>query len=276
MTTLKITTAAILLALISISQIVAQDNNYIVMLDLSDRLLINNQPVKDKALIMSVFNKFEKSVRNKLIINSKDSFKISIAPQVGGIEASNYTEKLQISMANYGIADKRKKLDAFKVELPKLLNKLYVDCLSNKSKSSDFNGSDIWKYFNDNLPNDLVENSSNNLFVLTDGYFDFESNRFVGKMGNRTTDSRFLKKLRSNTNWKSILLSKTEGLIPVDKSFKNMNVCVLEIKPKYGNLNEQDMIFTFWQKWLKEMKITKFETLASTEISTSDQKIKLF
>ena len=126
------------------------------------------------------------------------------------------------------------------------------------------------------MPNELVANSQNNLFILTDGYFDFESNRFVGKMGNRTTDSRFLKKLRSNSNWRTILLSKNEGLIPVDKSFKNIKVCVLEIKPKYQNLNEQDMIFTFWQKWLREMNINKYETLASTSISASSQKILLF
>ena len=72
--------------------------NYIVVLDLSDRLLNPNQAARDKAIIMSVFEKFEKAVKAKMFINSKDRFRISIAPQQGGVNAEKYEDLMDIFM----------------------------------------------------------------------------------------------------------------------------------------------------------------------------------
>ncbi len=246
-----------------------QVNNYVIMLDLSDRLLAPHQAERDKEIIKGIFDKFEAGVRKNLIINSKDIFSIHIAPQEGGIDDARYADRFLLSMEDLQIKDKRTVLERFKKNLPSLLDNLYAEALKNKRKSSDFKGADIWKFFNDVLPYSLHEQGQNTLFVISDGYFDFESNRFIGKMGNRTTDSRILNKIRKDADWQKKLLSKTEGLIPVGKNFGNLKVCVLEIHPKYPQLNEQDMLIALWRKWLGEMKIQKSLLLPQNTLSAT-------
>ncbi|WP_044173612.1 hypothetical protein [Flectobacillus major] len=146
-------------------------------------------------------------------------------------------------------------MEAFKKSLPALLTTLYKAAIEKRTKTTDFMGADTWRSFNDFLPQSLLKNGLNKLFILTDGYLDFESNRFVGKNGNRTTDSRMINRLRNLTNWQQVLNSPEEGIIPVKSSFGNLQVCVAEIHPKNMALQEQSIIIALWKKWLNEMKI---------------------
>lgn len=253
-----------------------KNENYIVLLDLSDRLLMVDQTNRDKRLIQDVFARFEGAVRQKFIINSSDCFKVVIAPQQGGINGETYENELYISMEEFSIQQKRKQLEAFKENLPKVLDKLYANAIKGRKLSKDFKGADIWKYFNDFLISDVLNTHQNKLFVLTDGYFDFESNRFVGQLGNRTTDSRVLNRLRNDSDWEKKLLSVKEGLIPVKKSFGKLSVCLLEIKPKFQNLNEQDLLMAVWQKWLSEMKIDTFAFSPHGSLVATQKKIRTF
>lgn len=253
-----------------------KNESYIVLLDLSDRLLTVDQTNRDKRLIQDVFARFEGIVRQKFIINSSDCFKVVIAPQQGGIITETYENELYISMTEFHISQKRKGLETFKANLPKVLDKLYADATKGRKLARDFKGTDIWKYFNDFLVNDVVNTHQNKLFVLTDGYFDFESNRFVGQLGNRTTDSRVLNKLRNDSEWEKKLHSANEGLIPVKKNFGKLSVCLLEIKPKFQNLNEQDLLVAVWQKWLSEMKINSFVFSPHGSLAATQKKIHVF
>src|SRR6188768_364291 len=59
-------------------------HNYIILLDLSDRLIVQeNQPVRDKEIISSLYALFEEKVKNELYIKSRDEIKVVIAPQMG-------------------------------------------------------------------------------------------------------------------------------------------------------------------------------------------------
>jgi hypothetical protein len=91
---------------------------------------------------------------------------------------------------------------------------------------------------------------------LTDGYFDFESNRFVGQQGNRRTDSQMITRLRKSSNWRTQLAQSSEGLIPIKKSFPPIVVQVFEIQPKSKILDEQDLLIALWKKWLSETKLS--------------------
>ncbi len=210
--------------------------NYVVLLDLSDRLLTAQQPERDKAIIQAIFKSFEEQVRKNYYIYSHDSFKVAIIPQEGGIDEQRYTQELFIDMAKLGIKDKRVQLDKLKAQMPELLNKLYTEATKNKVQSKQFQGTDIWRYFNDYLSSDLQKNAQNKLFILTDGYFDFESNRYIGKQGNRSTDSRMIARLRNLPNWKEVLALPNEGLIPITKNFTHLEVSIVEITPNISSL----------------------------------------
>lgn len=251
-------------------------NNYIVLLDLSDRLLTVGQPGRDKALIQEVFKRFETDVRQKLIIHSKDCFKVVIGPQIGGVQTDRFENLLTINMGELQLANKRNQLDDFKAKLTGRLDNLYSEALRGKSKPSQFKGTDIWKYFNDFLSNDISPKHQNKVIVISDGYFDFESNQPALVQGNRSTDTRMLPRLRKDKNWEQTLKSKNEGMLKVNKVFKNTSVCLLELKPKYTNLNEQDILIAIWAKWANELKLIKFDYAPHASLAIAFKKIKSF
>lgn len=231
-------------------------HHYLVVLDLSDRLLANDQVNRDKAIIEAVFGIFEQQVRKNLMIYSNDSFKVSLVPQEGGVDEHTYTSGLYINMQKLSLQERRTRLEQFRKELPQRLQQLYKAATKGKTQSQHFRGADIWRYFNDNLTQDTRQNCQNYLYILTDGYFDFESNRFVGQQGNRRTDSQMITRLRKNNNWRTQLAQANEGLIPIKKSFPPIVVQVLEIQPKSKVLDEQDLLIALWKKWMSETKLS--------------------
>jgi len=237
--------------------------NYVVLLDLSDRLLASGQAGRDQALIMDMFNRFEQDVRRNMIINSRDCFRVVIAPQQGvSYDANLHMAKLFLTMDG-PLTTKRQRLDAFKVAFPTRLKELYRLAMVGKTKTTDYRGCDIWQYFNEQLPTDLLPAHLNTLLVLTDGYFDFEKNSHRKQQGNRYSDSQqLMPRLRGQANWQDILKQPGFGLLPVPKQFPRMRVWVAEISPKVDHLDELDILKGIWQKWLGEMRIVSVHCLA--------------
>lgn len=237
--------------------------NYVVLLDLSDRLLAPDQARRDQALILTVFDRFEQAVRQNLIINSRDRFRVVIAPQAGtSYRPEQVMASLYLDMAG-SIAQKRDRLDVFKRLLPGRLQQLYRQATTGKSRPADFRGCDIWQYFNEHLATDLSASHQNLLVVLTDGYFDFEHNSHVLQQGNRFTDShRLMADLRNRPNWQQILRQPQAGLLPVDKRFAPVQVWVTELRPKVDHLHELDLLKGIWTKWLNDMHIRQVHCLA--------------
>jgi hypothetical protein len=237
--------------------------NYVVLLDLSDRLLASGQAGRDRALILDLFGRFEQDVRRNMIINSRDCFRVVIAPQQGiSYDANQYMAELFLNMDG-PVQTKRQRLDAFKAALPTRLDALYRLATAGKSKTTDYRGCDIWQYFNEQLPTDLLPTHQNTLLVLTDGYFDFEKNAHRKQQGNRYSDSQqLMPRLRGRANWPEVLRQPGFGLLPVPKQFPRMRVWVAEFNPKVDHLDELDILKAIWQKWLAEMRIASVHCLA--------------
>lgn len=234
--------------------------NYVVLLDLSDRILQPNQARRDRELVQTVFAEFEQHVRQQFIINSTDRFCVVIAPQRSvRYRPEAYMDSLYLDLGQMLIADKRKRLEALKTRLPGCLTRLYEQALAGMRQPQDFAGCDLWQYFNEQLPSDLSQKHQNTLVVVTDGYFDFEQNTHALQRDNRFTDSRALSRLRQDPNWRQTLQRPTEGLLPVSKPLPNLRVLVAEISPKVDHLAEADLLTALWDKWLREMKIPRWQ-----------------
>jgi len=61
---------------------------------------------------------------------------------------------------------------------------------------------------------DMEKNCAYRLFIITDGYFDFESSAAQKKQGNRTTTSNFLNVVQGKTNWKEWIEKHDVCIIP--------------------------------------------------------------
>ena len=245
--------------------------NYIVVLDLSDRILLPEQLDKDFYLIEKYFKVFEKKARRNLVLSSKDRFSIRIIPQKNSpLNIEHYEDLLQIYLDETEVQYKNKSLLALSESLPKVLNNLKKEAVYAKVSNNYF-GVDIWAYLHDSGMALSKPGFENNILVLTDGYFDFESQAHVIKNKNQYTSTRFLNELTSS-NWKQESELKQFGLLPI-KLEKNTKWIVAGISgKKASDILQTEKITYFWNKWLSQSGVSKsFVILNSskTEMASS-------
>ena len=252
--------------ILTANNLLAQNSstNYVVLLDLSDRILRKHQKEYDLEIINTVFDKFEKKVRSKLFLKSEDSFSIRIIPQNGSpVDSYEYGKLLSLNMQTIKPQNKVVEFKKFKEGFYKHLGHLYDKARFSDNKS-DYKGVDIWKYFNESLEYDLSSDKDNSLVVLTDGYMDFEAFPKGFKDNNKFTSTLFLNKLRVQ-NWKVVDEKKNYGIIPLHwlHSYRT-NIVVAGIRPKeYINfLDESNLLKHFWNKWFDEMKVKKHKAVS--------------
>lgn len=251
-------------------------HNFIVLLDLSDRLQTSNQVERDIALINNIFNFFKSSVKSNFYIKSIDEFKIVVAPQRNtNNEVTELENQLRINMEALKINQKKKAIENFEQDFKTNISSLYKIATANKQKSSDYFGADIWQYFNDDLQSDLSNNAINHLFIITDGYLYFENYGHTIQKGNRHSSCLFMKELREN-GWETKFEKNDYGIVSTKQKYPNLEIMVLEVNPKDVFLNENDLLQKIWKKWLGEMDINKIEIHKISPMQKLNEKISNF
>lgn len=252
--------------------------NFIILLDLSDRLLTVNQQINDIEIIKNLFRVFKDTVRlNKHYIKSSDYFKIRIAYQKNSkINFSEIENSLSLNLEKLPINKKKSAIHKFSNSLDSLLNNLYAQAKISKNPKKYF-GADIWKYFNDELESDIITDSltTNYLYIITDGYLYFENFDKSIRNKNRFSSCEFMKNLRGN-DWETKFSQNDYGIIPVNKKLDNLKVMLLEINPKNEYLNEYSLLKKIWLKWLLEMKISSVKICKKTSINKTKDGISDF
>lgn len=248
--------------------------NYMVLLDLSDRLITQGQSERDIEIVKTVFAEFNRIVRQNLVINSDDKFQVLIAPQKGvPYNTGEYENSLFLDMGSLNPGVKLNSLAEFEKRLPAVLSDLYSKAFMG-NKTSVYPGTGMWQFFNENLEYLAGSNYENNLIVLTDGYFDLEDYSRQLPEGKRFPTTSFLSSVRNKPDWKLIIEDNDLGLIPVRKEFSGVRVFVAEINPKYDFQYESDMLVYVWKKWCSEMKIGVTEVLVKTSLPQTTNLLK--
>jgi hypothetical protein len=238
---------------------IKKSNNYIVVIDLSDRIIQRQDQVDiDTVAIRALFEKFEKAVQLNLTVKSSDKFSLRIIPQTkSSLPVSFFENSLSIDMGKFNAAEKLNKLNAFKSNFSNHLKSLYQQAFLG-NKSTDFAGVDIWQYFNDQINSDLDSGYDNHVLIITDGYFDFQDKQHgITDNHHSTTTAPLLSKM-SGVQWKMKADSLDLGLIPVKLDIPaTWQVC--GIQSKYGDkdLLEAKKLSYIWNKWLLASGATK-------------------
>ncbi|MBN1599177.1 MAG: hypothetical protein JW894_12860 [Bacteroidales bacterium] len=219
-------------------------HNYIILLDLSDRLIVQpDQPARDKEIIQAIYSMFEKRVQKQLYIKSRDEIKVVIAPQKGsGIRADQYEDKLYVNMDKIKNVYRRPQEEQRRDTFNEALYELYKKATFSK-EPKDYYGADIWKYFYEDLKLDYSEDTltKNFLFIMTDGY------PIVGKD-----------------------LTKLQ---PVNKSFPDLHIILLEGSPRDKDL-EWDRVMDLWTKWFDSMDIADYTFIKRRGVSKVVEQIE--
>jgi hypothetical protein len=256
-------------------------DNYIILLDLSDRILNNNQQQvpKDIFVVQSIFKAFRAKLEAKdpthLFYTVSDKLKVLVAPQRNTLpDVYNLAGELRIALASAQPEQKAQLLTETEKKFNTLLPELYKKAvISNNSK--DYAGADIWRYFNEDLEGDLEPDATNTLFIITDGYMDFENTELRPSQNNRYTSiSQIIQQLKKHPDWHNRFEKEDFGLLPVKKQFPKLKVVLLELKPKEDWPGEYTLLTDIWSKWLKEMGITSFSFVKDDNINEVNESIE--
>ena len=231
-------------------------NNYVILLDLSDRIIQKQDQITiDTSAIRVVLDEFQRKVReNHLVVKSKDRFSIRIIPQKGSnLRPDLYENTMSIDMGKFTAADKLTKLNEFIKNFSVRLEALYTQAKLGPNKR-DYAGVDIWQYFNEQINSDLDRSFKNRVLILTDGYFDFEDKNHGITEQNHATTSTPLLSLMTGLNWKEQADSIHLGILPVNLSIEaDWTICGIQSKVQSGKeeLLEVQKLCYLWTTWLK-------------------------
>lgn len=216
---------------------IAVKHNYIILLDLSDRLIVqDNQPERDKELIKHIYTLFEERVRKHLYLRSRDEIKVVIAHQRGAdLKSELYEDSLYIDIENIPAVLRRKQDKERHSIFFDNLDKLYDQAVFSDNPK-DFYGADIWRYFYEDLKVDYVSDTltQNFLFIFTDGY------PIVGKD-----------------------LTKLQ---PVKEEYPDLKIILIEAAPRDKDM-EWDRVIDLWEHWFDSMKINDYEFVKRMALS---------
>lgn len=205
--------------------------NIIILLDLSDRVLAENQGQRDLGIIKHIYESFKgiAGEPSKMFFNSKDKIRVKIleqqkVPYQGKISAWEDTLDMDMSkipFEQHSAPQRKKRDDAFY----RTINDVYSNCIL-KSKD-DYLGANIQKYFKQDLILDLDKASKNKIFILTDGY--------------------------PVVDGKTVWVDELENLSGKFSSFKeNTDVYFLELKPRDDQKDEEyPKLIAAWSTWLE-------------------------
>ncbi|WP_029281281.1 hypothetical protein [Pedobacter sp. R20-19] len=248
------------------AQSVQQNLNISFLLDLSDRIDPKKNPgiyQRDLQYIKSVQRAFINHVKGKKMLLLKDQMQVFFNPLPNIPNINELSEQLKVDFN-----PKTSKKDFLNIE------KVYTDnpakIYQRAIKDGNYVGSDIWKFFKNNVREYCIKPQHRNILViLTDGYMYYKDSKIeeAGKSSYITPQFLNLKKL-TTASYQSIMKQKNLGFIPFPYNLKDLEIVVLGINPSIKNPYEEDVIKQYWADWFKAMKVKKFE-LRITDLPSS-------
>lgn len=215
-------------------------HNYIVLLDLSDRIINEGQLMRDIELVGQLYEMFLKKLQSEFFFSSTDKFKVVIPYQKDALPSSRITmieDSLYINVEEIDVS-KRKDLKGSKSNVVALLQQLYAEA-NISDNDDDYKGADIYGWIQNDLELNLVlgPKCENHLFILTDGYMYAEG------------------KTKGLDNWSSV------------RDLSNVNVHLLELDPNKNIVGEQDRMINTWKNWFEKMNVKTFSSNTTSSIS---------
>lgn len=243
--------------------------NITFLLDLSDRISTQKNPntpehyQRDLGVIKEITKIFKDEIKNLGLYKAKGRMRVIFTPIPRLSSINQKASELMTDLSQYSFQETSKKKEIYKNITEKYqenLNKIYMEVIKN----NEYLGSDIWRFFKNDVKNMCIANDGNYrniLVILTDGYLYHKQSQNE-KKGNRTATispiSLEKNKLRT-PNWRKTFDEKDFGYITERKDLQDLEVLVLEVSPSQKHIQDEDVIRAYLEKWFKEMNVKRFE-----------------
>jgi hypothetical protein len=252
--------------------------NISILLDLSDRISPNKNPdaqIKDIENIETITQFFTANMKLLNAYNAKGKIKVYLVPPPNNPDINSIVKTLNIDCSKMDNKGRKKVYDTLTALYTEKLKNIYNETII----SSDWSGSDIWRFFKDDVKDYCIESSSdyrNILIILTDGYIFHEQSRY-------NFENRFSYLLNSNLsnyrrqNWKQLVDQRNFGMMTERDDLNDLEVLVLEVKAdNRNNKIDEDILPFILKKWFGEMNVSRYEVYRSDLPANTKTRIEKF
>ena len=248
--------------------------NVSILLDLSDRIELPNQQIKDSAYISSLAKVFNAHIKSKKLGLLYDKMEVFFEPVPLDKRINKMSELLKVSYVrgvskNEWMPKTSKLYDSIPSEIYNLVKQ--------KAGRKGYPGSDTWRFFKDHVKDYCIEECRRNiLVVLTDGYMYYDGGEM--QKGNKTSylTPKTLRDLKlNNENWEEQMVKRDLGFITATNHLEDLEVLVIGITDQNKeNPYAVDIIKAYWSDWLENMGVTSDRyKIKTADIPSSIEKV---
>lgn len=235
--------------------------NVSILIDLSDRIkpeISQYQIQRDKELIKAILNVVKSSILQKGAFNSEDRINILFYPQPDESNIAGMADVLNFDLSKLEPREKKILIRDIDSVYDENLSLLYEMALNRNT----FDGSDIWRFFKDEVKEKCIVDKSNYdnfLIILTDGYIYWKNTMLNdgNKFSYILPTANHVIKFRSNINWKKEFKEGNYGLIPATTGLNNLKILMLELNPAKQHPDDYDILSAYLSDWLKYMGVSE-------------------
>lgn len=253
--------------------------NISILLDLSDRISpkINPDAKKnDIENIKTITEFFKTNMSNLGAYKAKGKIRIFFSPTPSDDNINSIVNRLIIDCSKMENKGRKEVYD----NITDLYSNNLEDIYKKTIETSAWEGSDIWRFFKDDVKDFCIEKDTsyrNILIILTDGYLYHKqsvfnnNNRFTYLLGNSN-----LNQYRKQ-NWEQLTEQNDFGIKTEREDLNNLEVLVLEVKAENPNNKiDEDILRHLWRKWFKEMNVAHYEVYPSALPANTKTRIESF
>jgi len=239
--------------------------NISILLDLSDRIspTINPDAQKnDIENIKTITEFFRANMKRLNAYNAKGKIRVFLVPPPSNSEINSIVSKLNIDCSKMDNKGRKEVYDTLTALYTQNLVNIYKETIA----TSAWIGSDIWRFFKDDVKDFCIEkdqNYRNVLIIVTDGYLYHQQSVF-------NNNNRYTYLLNSNLNqyrrqnWEQMIEQNDFGIKTERNDLNDLEILVLEIKAERANNKiDEDIMSFLWKKWFKEMNVSHYEVYRS-------------
>lgn len=248
--------------------------NISILWDLSDRINPKEHPAhpehyqRDLEIIRSLTELFKQDMDQRGAYRAKGKIRVIFTPTPADAEINNLAKELDVDLSKFSgegsSKEKKKVYDSITTKFTKASEKIYQLTMATNSGKKYWDGSDIWRFFKNDVDQCIEDENYRNIVVLiTDGYiYHRNSSQATGPRSQAVLASTLMP-FRGNPSWRSLFNSNNYGLIAERSDLQNLEVLVLEIQPEKGQQDDENYIEAYLRKWF-------------TEMGVKDDKIKIY
>lgn len=246
--------------------------NISVFLDLSDRIIEPKTVQKDVAYLRSIAQSFTNHVKTKKLILLNDRIQLYFNPEPTNEGINQLAEKLHIE---FDKNSPKSQIEATNSAYASEPVKLYKLAQSDSENAKDYPGSDIWRFFKDNVKDYAISDCHRNILViLTDGYMYHENTQM--KEDNKTsylTPNSLERSGLKKSNFSQVISDEDYGYIKANDHLNDLEVLVIGIESKnLSNPYAIDIIREYWSNWLTDMGVKKYK-IQNADLASSVEKV---